>query len=141
VDAHTDADCPADWPWVRNERPLHLDCRSHAGARRREYGEERIALGVDLLAVMRGEGGPDQPVVIGEDLRVRITEVLKYRCGTLDVSKEEGERLRRQRLMLSFGLLLIQPSLRGRRLLMPRAEAAYVAAARRRGGAPAMEPI
>jgi hypothetical protein len=66
--------------------------------------------------------------------------VLKHRCGALDVSKEEGERLRRQRLVLSFGLLLIQPSLRGRRLLMPRAEAAYVVAARRRGGALAMEP-
>jgi hypothetical protein len=73
VDAHADADCLADWPWVRNECPLHLDCCSHAGARRREHGEERIALGVDLLAAVRGEGGPDQPMVIREDLRVRIT--------------------------------------------------------------------
>ena len=81
---------------MRNKRPLHLNSSRNASARRREYGEERIALGVDLLTVMDGQGFPDEPMMVGEDLRIRITQALKHRGGALDVSKEESERLRGQ---------------------------------------------
>ena len=97
VDAHPDPDCLTGWPRVRNERPLHLNRRSHASPRRGEYREERVALRVDLLAAMRGEAGPDQPMVVGENLRVRIAQALQQRRGTLDVSEEKGERLRSHR--------------------------------------------
>jgi hypothetical protein len=103
VDSHANADRLAGWPGIRNECPLHVDCPGHAGRRRREHREERVALGVDLIAAMRGEGGPDEPMVIGEDLRVRIAEAQKHRRGTLDVGKEEGERLRGQCLGLPWG--------------------------------------
>ena len=63
---------PAGHGYETNARCI-VDCPGHAGARRREHREERVALGVDLLAAMRSEGGPDEPMVIGEDLRVRIT--------------------------------------------------------------------
>ena len=96
VDSHPHADGFAGWPRMRNKRPLHLDSSGNAGARRRKYGEERIALGVDLLTVMDGQGFPDKPMMVGEDLRIRITQALKHRGRALDVSKEEGERLRGQ---------------------------------------------
>src|ERR1019366_2050447 len=44
MDTHADADSCAGWPWVRDERPLHLDVHGHAGAPRREHREERVAL-------------------------------------------------------------------------------------------------
>jgi hypothetical protein len=40
---------------------------------------------------------------LGEDLRVRIAKAQKHRRGTLDVGKEEGERLRGQCLGLPWG--------------------------------------
>ena len=87
VDSHPHADRCTGWPCLRNKRPLHLDSSGNAGARRRKYGEERITLGIDLLTVMDGQGVPDEPMMVGEDLRIRITQTLKHRGGALDVSK------------------------------------------------------
>ena len=102
--AHPDADFPAGRPPVRAQRPLHLDRRGDARAGRREDREEGVALGVDLPAVMPVQPGPDDPVVIGEDLRVSIAQALQHRGGTLDVSEEEGERLRGQQLGLPYAV-------------------------------------
>jgi hypothetical protein len=87
------ADSDASWPRVRQERQLRLDGRSGAGTRRGEHGEERVALGVDFLAVMRRQRQAQEPVVMSQHIRVRVPEPLKHRGGTLDVSEEEGERL------------------------------------------------
>lgn len=43
---------------------------------------------------MGGQGVPDQLVMIGQDLRVPITEALQHRSGALDVGEQEGEGLR-----------------------------------------------
>jgi hypothetical protein len=72
VDAHADANRFASCPWVRNECLLNLDRRGHAGARRRERREQRVALGVNLLAVVCYEAGPDEPMMNRENLRVDI---------------------------------------------------------------------
>ena len=96
VDAHPDPESFTGWPRIRNERPLHLDSRGHAGARRGEYREERIALGVNLLAAVRGQSRPDQPMMTGENLRVHLPQPPQHRRGTLDVGEQEGERLRGQ---------------------------------------------
>jgi hypothetical protein len=98
MDAHANADRLVSWPRVRHERQLHLDGRGGAGTRRGEHGEERVALGVDFLAVVRRQHPTEKPVVIRQDTRVRVSEPLKHRGGTLDVSEEEGERLRGQGL-------------------------------------------
>ena len=97
MDAHPDADRLTVGPWVRPERPLHLDGRGHARAGRGEHREERVALGVDLPAAVRGQPGTDQPVVRGEDLRVRIAQALQQRRRALDVGEEKSERQRGQR--------------------------------------------
>ena len=96
MNAHPDADPLARWPRVGEERPLHLDRRGDAGTRRREHGEERITLGIHLLAAVRGEARPDQPVMIAKHLRVPVTQAHQQRGGALDISEEKGERLRGQ---------------------------------------------
>lgn len=75
------------------ERLLHLDRRRHAGARRGKYREERVPLGVHLLTVVRREASPDEPVMIGEDLRVRVAQAPEHRGRARDVSEEKRERL------------------------------------------------
>ena len=97
MDAHPDADRLTVGPWVRPERPLHLDGRGHARAGRGEHREERVALGIDLPAAVRGQPGTDQPVVRGEDLRVGIAQALQQRRRALDVGEEKSERQRGQR--------------------------------------------
>ena len=94
VDSHPHANRFTGWPCVRQQLPLHLDRRGNAGARGREHGEERITLGVYLLTVVGGQGIPDEQVMIGQGLGVRVTEALQQRSGALDVGKEKGERLR-----------------------------------------------
>ena len=102
MNAHADADSFACWPRVGKERPLHLDRRGNAGTRRREHGEERITLGVNLLAAVRGEARPDQPMMIGKYLRVPVAQAHQQRRGALDISEEKGERLRSQQLKTSI---------------------------------------
>ena len=96
MNAHADADLFACWPRVGKKRPLHLDRRGNAGTRRREHGEERITLSVNLLAAVRGEARPDQPMMIGKYLRVPVAQARQQRRGALDISEEKGERLRSQ---------------------------------------------
>ena len=98
MDAHANADGLANWPRVGQERQLRLDGRRGTSARRGEHGEERVALGVDFLPVVRREHQTEEPVVIGQDTGIRVPEPLKHRGGTLDVSEEEGKRLRGQGL-------------------------------------------
>ena len=43
---------------------LHVYHRRHAGRRRGEHGKKRVPLGVHLLAVMGGQSGADQRVMV-----------------------------------------------------------------------------
>ena len=78
------------------EGPLQVDRRCSAGARRVEHSKERVALGVDLLAAVRGKAGPDQPMMIGKHFRVSVAQARQQRCRTFDIGEEKGERLRGQ---------------------------------------------
>jgi hypothetical protein len=96
VDAHPDTDCFARWPRVGKERPLHLDRRCNAGTRRSEHREERVPLGVNLLAAVRAKARSDQPMMISQYLRVRVPKARQQGRGTLDIGEQKGERLRGQ---------------------------------------------
>jgi hypothetical protein len=47
--------------------PVDIHRGGRAGPRRREHGEERVTLGVHFLAVVSGQTGPDERVMIGQD--------------------------------------------------------------------------
>ena len=96
MNAHADADRFARWPRVGKERPLHLDRRCNAGTRRREHREERVPLSVNLLAAVRAKARSDQPMMISQYIRVRVPKARQQDRGTLDISEQEGERLRGQ---------------------------------------------
>jgi hypothetical protein len=55
----------------------------------REGYEERVALGVDLDAVVPRESVAEHPAVLGEDVRVAVTELLEQARRALDVGEEE----------------------------------------------------
>ena len=97
VDAHADPDVLAGGPGVGPQCALHVDRRGHAGARRREHREERVALGVHLLTVVRVQAGPDDPVVIGQHPGVGVPELPQHRRGALDVGEQERQRLHSRR--------------------------------------------
>ena len=96
VETHADTDRFAAWPRVGAERSLHLDRRRDTGTRRREHREERVTLGVNLLAAVCGKARPDQPMMISQYLRVQIPAARQQRRGTLDIGEQKGERLRGQ---------------------------------------------
>jgi len=56
----------------------------------------RHPLGVYLVAVGTLDGGTEQAMVSGEDLRVAVTQLLQKARGALDIGKEEGDRPGRQ---------------------------------------------
>ena len=94
MDAHPHPHPLPGRPRMRPQRPLHLDRRIHTGPRRGEHRENPIALAGDFLAAMRGQGRPDQPVMIGQHPRPRVPQPRRHRGGTLDVGEQERERLR-----------------------------------------------
>ena len=94
MDAHPDPYHLPGRPRMRQQRPLRLDRRIHTGPRHSEHRENPIPLADDLLAAVRGQGPPDQPVMIGQHPRPRVPQPLRHRGGTLDVGEQECERLR-----------------------------------------------
>jgi hypothetical protein len=88
-DPHVHRD-PA-WPVVRDVRPLHLGRRRDRVARAHEREEERVALRVDLDAVVRGERAAHEPPVIRQHLGVAVAQLLEQRGRALDVGEGEGD--------------------------------------------------
>ena len=73
---------------------LHLQHRRHARPRRGEHREKRIPLRVHFAAVIRGQSRPDQRVMPGKHLRVRVfPQPPKQRRRALDVGEQEREGL------------------------------------------------
>ena len=70
VDADPHPHLDAVRPLVVGERTLDRDRRSDGVRGAAEGDEERVALRVDLLAPMRGERLPQQPLLIGQQLPV-----------------------------------------------------------------------
>jgi hypothetical protein len=70
VNAHPHPDLCAGWPVMGGQRPLHLERAQHSLLGLAEHGEERVALGVDLMPAMIGDGGADQLPVLGQHPRI-----------------------------------------------------------------------
>ena len=78
------------------QRLLHLQHPRRARRRRGEHGEERIALGIHLPAVVSGNPRPDDRVVVGKDLRVdTLPHPPEQSRRAFDVGEQERERLHR----------------------------------------------
>jgi hypothetical protein len=77
---------------VIRKRTLDRDRRRHRIRSTPEGHEERVTLSVDLLASMRGERLPNQPLLLGQQLAVAgAFELLEQAGGTLDVGEQEGD--------------------------------------------------
>ena len=91
VHPHAHAQLLALRPRVRCQRPLRVDGGAdgilHAAGR----GEEGVALRVDLRAVVLGQGGADDPLVVGERRPVLVAQLLEHARRALDVGEQEGD--------------------------------------------------
>jgi hypothetical protein len=96
MDTHPYFDRHPFRPVVREQRVLRVHSAVHCVARAPEGDEEGVALRVDLVAVMRGERRPQDPLVLGEHLLVAVAERLHQPRGALDVGEEEGDRAARE---------------------------------------------
>jgi hypothetical protein len=73
-------------------------CRDRRADRSRGFGKhrkERVAFGSDGHATGRCNGGPHDPIVLLEQQRVIIPDLLQQPCGTFDIGKQEGHRSNR----------------------------------------------
>lgn len=71
--------------------PLRLAAGNGVNGRR-ESGEDRVALGVDLHAAVPGDRVAQDPAVLGERTGVvRGAELVEEPCRALDIGKEEGD--------------------------------------------------
>ena len=81
----------------RLERTPALFGRSDRTRRGRERDEERVALRVDLDAVVGSERGAEHAPVLGQSLGVRVgPERMKQPRRALDVGEEERDRAARE---------------------------------------------
>ena len=88
-------------PRVRGDGPLGRDGRGERRPRAREHDEERVALAVDLDAVMRRERAAEELVVLRQHGGVAVTaEPVEDPRRALDVGKEERDRPRWEAALL-----------------------------------------
>ena len=78
-------------PGVRGERPLRRDCGQRGVPRPAKGDEERVALRVDLLSAVLGEGRAQDAPVLGQHLAVAVAQLLEQAGRALDVREEEGD--------------------------------------------------
>ena len=78
-------------PWVLGESALCGDCRQRGVRRLAKSDEEGVALCVDLLAVVLGECGAQDPAVVGEHLAVPVAQQFQQPRRPLDVREEERD--------------------------------------------------
>ena len=81
----------AIWPGVSGQRPLCSHRRRHRLARLAERDEMAVAFSADLAAVEPGERRPQQPLVLGQDLDVPVTQPLEQPRRTLDVAEQQRD--------------------------------------------------
>ncbi len=92
VEAHPDAEDDVVGPRGFVVRSLGLDRRGHCLAGTCERIEERIALRVDLLAVMLGKGGAQQAPMLAQELGVAVSKPLQKLRAAFDIGEHEGDR-------------------------------------------------
>ena len=85
VESHTDLD------HATGQRPLGLHRRRDGLRGPCEREEERVALGVDLCTSVGGDGFPDDATMLGQGVRVGVSEVAQQPRRTLDVGEQEGD--------------------------------------------------
>jgi hypothetical protein len=96
VHPHADPTLDAVGPGVARERALAVDRRLDPVARTGERDEERVALGADLVAVVRDERLTEEPAMVGQQLAVPLAELLEQARRALDVGEEHRHRPRGQ---------------------------------------------
>ncbi len=83
-------------PGVARQRPLRLDGSEHGLVCTPERVEERVPLRVELVPAVLRERQADEPLVLGEYLRVAATELPDQPRRPLDVREEERHRAARE---------------------------------------------
>jgi hypothetical protein len=96
VNAYPNPDGHPGRPLVAGQRPLHRQRAQNGLLRAPERDEERVALRVDLVASVAGDGRADQPPVVGQHLRVPLPQRLDQPGRALDVTEQEGDRAARK---------------------------------------------
>ena len=96
VQPHAHADPRVVGPRMPLERELRLDRGTEGRGCGREDGEERVALRADDQAVVRLDRRPHDVVMLLEQRRVRVAEVLDEPRAPLDVGEQERDGSRRQ---------------------------------------------
>jgi len=91
VQAHADLDLDALRPRVGDERELRVDRCEHPVARAREDDEEGVPLRIHLVAAVLAEGVAQYALVLRQDLRVPLAQLLQEARRSLDVGEEEGD--------------------------------------------------
>ena len=91
VEAHAHPQGRPARPFVLGQRSLCGDRGGNRVPGTLEAVEERVALGVDLLASPRTERVADQAAVLGERIGVSVAELLEQLGRALDVGEDEGD--------------------------------------------------
>ena len=91
VDPHANADIRRLGPVVPRDAPLGVGRRGDRLARPSEDPERRVALRVDLLAVVASEGGAKDLLMVRHHPRVPVAELVDEPGRPLDVGEEEGD--------------------------------------------------
>jgi len=74
------------------QRPLDRQRAQHRLLGPGEHHEKRIPLGVHLMTIVGGNGGPDQPPVVGQNLRVALPQRLDQPGRPLDIGEHKRDR-------------------------------------------------
>ncbi len=97
VGAHAHPDLDAVGPLVGDQGPLGVEAGGNRRAGPAEGHEEAVSLGLDLDAAVGGEGRPQQPAVLLQQLAVALVpDVAEQAGGALDVGEQERDRSARQ---------------------------------------------
>jgi hypothetical protein len=91
VDADPHAKLDAARPRLSGEPPLCVHRRCERVPSPREYDEERVALGVDLVTLGVPERGAQEPAVRCQHLAVAIPQLADEHRRALDVGEQEGD--------------------------------------------------
>ena len=83
-------------PGMARECQLGLDRSEHGLVCAFERVEERVALRVDLVPSVTGEGRAYQSLVVRQRLRVPVAQLPDEPCRALDVREHEGDRAARE---------------------------------------------
>src|SRR5271170_5956653 len=95
MDAHAHPDPAALRPRMGGKGALHFDRGGGTSTGRGEHGKKAVSLRAYLLTAVGGERGSDHFEVLGQSLGIHtVAQAGEQGRGPLDVSEQEGERLR-----------------------------------------------